>query len=376
MTWSAPLVSTTGPVRIIGVGLLGGSLGLALRRAGIDVQISDISPVATALAADLGAGTPVDESSAEPALVVVATPPDVAAETVRHALDTTNAIVTDIASVKEAIELEVIDHPQARRYVGSHPMAGREQSGSLAADADLFMGRPWVIVPHAATDPEAVRMVRTLAMDMGAWVTVMSAADHDRAVALVSHVPQLVSSLMAGRLSDAPTSALELSGQGVRDVTRLARSDARLWSTIIAGNAAHVRDTLQALQTDLGELIDALEHLDVHAPDGSGYAGIAAVAGTMVRGNTGEARIPGKHGGAPERFAHITVLVPDTPGELGRLLTEIGQAGINIEDLALEHSAGQPVGRARMSIAPTRVPDLIRELEARGWTIGKAPDID
>jgi len=358
------------------VGLLGGSLGLALRRAGIDVQISDISPVATALAADLGAGTPVDESSAEPALVVVATPPDVAAETVRHALDTTNAIVTDIASVKEAIELEVIDHPQARRYVGSHPMAGREQSGSLAADADLFMGRPWVIVPHAATDPEAVRMVRTLAMDMGAWVTVMSAADHDRAVALVSHVPQLVSSLMAGRLSDAPTSALELSGQGVRDVTRLARSDARLWSTIIAGNAAHVRDTLQALQTDLGELIDALEHLDVHAPDGSGYAGIAAVAGTMVRGNTGEARIPGKHGGAPERFAHITVLVPDTPGELGRLLTEIGQAGINIEDLALEHSAGQPVGRARMSIAPTRVPDLIRELEARGWTIGKAPDID
>lgn len=376
MTWSAPLVSTTGPVRIIGVGLLGGSLGLALRRAGIDVQISDISPVATALAADLGAGTPVDESSAEPALVVVATPPDVAAETVRHALDTTNAIVTDIASVKEAIELEVIDHPQARRYVGSHPMAGREQSGSLAADADLFMGRPWVIVPHAATDPKAVRMVRTLAMDMGAWVTVMSAADHDRAVALVSHVPQLVSSLMAGRLSDAPTSALELSGQGVRDVTRLARSDARLWSTIIAGNAAHVRDTLQALQTDLGELIDALEHLDVHAPDGSGYAGIAAVAGTMVRGNTGEARIPGKHGGAPERFAHITVLVPDTPGELGRLLTEIGQAGINIEDLALEHSAGQPVGRARMSIAPTRVPDLIRELEARGWTIGKAPDID
>lgn len=376
MTWSAPLVSTTGPVRIIGVGLLGGSLGLALRRAGIDVQISDILPVATALAADLGAGTPVDESSAEPALVVVATPPDVAAETVRHALDTTNAIVTDIASVKEAIELEVIDHPQARRYVGSHPMAGREQSGSLAADADLFMGRPWVIVPHAATDPEAVRMVRTLAMDMGAWVTVMSAADHDRAVALVSHVPQLVSSLMAGRLSDAPTSALELSGQGVRDVTRLARSDARLWSTIIAGNAAHVRDTLQALQTDLGELIDALEHLDVHAPDGSGYAGIAAVAGTMVRGNTGEARIPGKHGGAPERFAHITVLVPDTPGELGRLLTEIGQAGINIEDLALEHSAGQPVGRARMSIAPTRVPDLIRELEARGWTIGKAPDID
>ena len=139
------------PVRIVGSGLLGASLGLRLRQLGVEVQLEDTSPAALALARDLGAGQIAAEDSEEPELVVVATPPDVAADVVRESLDRFGrAFVTDIASVKTRVVEEVEGHPGADRYVGSHPMAGRERSGALAADADLFIGRPWVITPIGA----------------------------------------------------------------------------------------------------------------------------------------------------------------------------------------------------------------------------------
>ena len=139
------------PVRIVGSGLLGASLGLRLRQLGVEVQLEDTSPAALALARDLGAGQIAAEDSEEPELVVVATPPDVAADVVRESLDRFGrAFVTDIASVKARVVEEVEGHPGADRYVGSHPMAGRERSGALAADADLFIGRPWVITPIGA----------------------------------------------------------------------------------------------------------------------------------------------------------------------------------------------------------------------------------
>ena len=141
-----------------------------------------------------------------------------------------NAIVTDVASVKDAVVADVLAtlvqrglQDEACRYVGSHPMAGRERSGAGAADADLFYGRPWVIVAHELTWPRAVLAARALATDVGAAALEMNAGTHDHAVALVSHVPQLVSSMLAARLVDAPAQALGLAGQGLRRPRRVSR---------------------------------------------------------------------------------------------------------------------------------------------------------
>lgn len=241
--------STAGPVLVIGTGLLGTSLALALTAAGVEVQLSDTSPTSLALARDMGAGAIRAGGDAQPGLVVVATPPDVAADVVLRSLaEHPGAVVTDVASVKDRVGAEVRGRggAAARRYVGSHPMAGRERSGASAADSDLFAGRPWVIVADGA-DPAAEAAVRDLAVDVGATPVRMGAAEHDAAVAAVSHAPQLVSSLLAARLEDLPESALALAGQGLRDTTRIAASDPRLWAAIVVGNAGPVAGVLRQI---------------------------------------------------------------------------------------------------------------------------------
>ena len=363
-------VSTRGPVLIIGTGLLGTSLALALRTADVEVQLSDTSPTSLALARDMGAGTPHDKHSPEPQIVVVATPPDVTADVVVAQLSAhPNAVVTDVASVKERVVAEVRARAgaEARRYVGSHPMAGRERSGAGAADADLFYGRPWVVVAHEGSSPEAVLAVRALASDVGGVPMEMTAPMHDRSVALVSHVPQLVSSMLAARLGDAPPEALSLAGQGLRDTARIAASDPRLWTAILAGNAGPVAEVLRGIQRDLDDLVT---HLDAAARLGPLRGGsVGAINRVMEAGNRGVARIPGKHGGAPRRYAELEVLIPDSPGEMGRLFSELGEAGVSIEDFVLEHSAGQQVGVGRVMIDPSAMERAVAVLEAHSWRL-------
>ena len=372
-------VATQGPVLVVGTGLLGTSLALALSASGVAVQLSDTSPTSLALARDMSAGRVRSDGDEAPQLVVVATPPDVAARRARRA-PAPEAGPPDVASVKQRVVAEVRAHAgqEVRRYVGSHPMAGRERSGAGAADCDLFVGRPWVIVPDGAT-PQAELVVRNLAVDVGATPLRMAAAEHDEAVAAVSHVPQLVSSLLAARLEELPESALALAGQGLRDTTRIAASDPRLWSAILVGNAGPVVGLLRALREDLDTLIGGIAPaaVDPASPDytAAGRAqtiapgAVGAITDVMGRGNTGQARIPGKHGGAPRRYAEVQVLVPDTAGSLGRLFSDVGAAGVNIEDFAMEHSAGQSAGIAMLSVSPAAAQPLEETLEEGGWRV-------
>ena len=374
-------VSTRGPVLIVGTGLLGTSLGLALRTAGVEVLLSDTSPTSLALARDMGAGALLGKDSPEPQVVVVATPPDVTADVVVVQLSAhPSAVVTDVASVKERVVTEVRSRggARARRYVGSHPMAGRERSGAGAADCDLFAGRPWVVVGQDS-DPQAELVIRNLAVDVGATPVRMGAAEHDAAVAAVSHVPQLVASLVAARLEELGEGALALSRQGLRDVTRIAASDPRLWSAIIVGNAGPVVDLLRRISDDLAALVTGIEAA-VCDPDSPEYmapgaarvvapGAVGAVTDVMTRGNLGRARIPGKHGGAPRRYTEVQVLVPDAAGELGRLFSDVGSAGVNIEDFSLEHSAGQSAGIALISVLPAAALRLEEALDAQGWRV-------
>ncbi|HEX9226130.1 MAG TPA: prephenate dehydrogenase, partial [Arthrobacter sp.] len=252
-----------GPVVVVGTGLLGTSIGLGLRGRGVAVFLSDPSPTNQAVAVDIGAGLPLARLDGEqPELVVVAAPPDVTADVVERALkDYPEATVVDIASVKAGIQAQLRARgADLSRYVGTHPMAGREKSGPVAARGELFTSMPWVLCPSEETLPQALKAARALAGDLGAVVSEFGAEEHDEAVALVSHVPQVVSSLVASRLQGTPLHALSLAGNGLRDVTRIAASDPTLWVQILGANADKVVEILHGVREDLNRLIGTLEN--------------------------------------------------------------------------------------------------------------------
>ena len=344
-------------VRIVGTGLLGTSIGLALRSQGVEVTLFDPSPTAQALASDMGAGSLDAAGRPEVDLVIVAAPPDVVADVVRQELVAyPDATVTDVASVKAGIAAAVADGEGAERYVGSHPMAGRERSGAVAARSDLFDARTWVICAADLDDPHAAR-VAAVAHLCRARVVTMPADEHDRAVAAVSHVPQVASSLVAAQLRELNENAIGLVGQGVRDVTRIAASDPMLWTQILAGNSDAVRPILDSMITQLTAVRDAL------GPDGSR----AVLAETIAAGQDGRARIPGKHGAAPTAYATIAVIIPDEPGALGRVFTDASAAGISIEDIRIEHDDAHNAGLLELDVLPMHVHTLHTALVSAGW---------
>lgn len=338
------------PVLIVGCGLIGTSVALGLRARGVDVHLTDLDPQNVRLAVEAGAGSA--EPVRDPALVVVAAPPAVVPDLVKAALaDHPRAIVTDVASVKLPV-VDAIDDP---RFVSGHPMAGKERSGPTAGSGRLFEGRPWAVVPGPNSDPRAAEVVERLAVALGAVPKRLDAATHDRAVALVSHVPHLVSVLTAGLLDDAPAEALDLAGTGLRDVTRIARSDSGLWLDIIGQNAAEVTGLLTRLRGQLDGLIETINNDD---------GGLVAV---LDRGRQGTTRIPGKHGDLPTEAASVFVPIDDHPGELSRLVGDTGESGVNIEDLRIDHELGRPVGLVEIVVLPGRADVLVEALVARGW---------
>jgi prephenate dehydrogenase len=244
---------------VVGTGLIGTSVALAARRRGVTVFLSDRDEHAAHTAAARGAG--VVAAPDEPAdLAVVAVPPSqvgvVLADCQRDAVA---HWFTDVASVKAMPERDAARlMPEPRRYAGGHPMAGGERSGPSAARAGLFVGRPWVLTPSSGTDPEAVRHAAELAELCGATPVVMPSRAHDEAVALTSHVPHLIASLMAARLADGSADAAEVAGRGLRDVTRIAAGDPALWADIVSANAPAIADVLRSVQSDLARLIAAL----------------------------------------------------------------------------------------------------------------------
>ncbi|MBY8878541.1 prephenate dehydrogenase [Actinacidiphila acidipaludis] len=354
---------------VIGTGLMGTSAALALTERGVEVHLADLDESAARTAAALGAGTagvpdePVD-------LVVVAVPPAHVATTLADALRRgLGRGYLDVASVKGGPrrDLEALGC-ELGRYIGTHPMAGRERSGPLAATADLFEGRPWVLTPTAATDTEVLNLALELVALCRAVPVVMDADAHDRAVALVSHTPQLVSSMVAARLEHAEDSAVRLCGQGILDVTRIAGSEPAMWMDILTANPGPVADVLADLATDLAETVTALRALQ-SADDGKRAGGAAGIEDILRRGNAGRAKVPGKHGAAPKAYEIVAVLIGDQPGELARLFADAGRAGVNIEDVRIEHSTGQQAGLVNLMVEPRSAPTLTAALRERGWSL-------
>ena len=349
-------------IKIVGAGLLGTSLGLALARQSIIATLEDQSKANLRLAVEYGAGV---ESGPEPDLVIVCVPPDMTADVVIEQLQKhPGAIVTDVASVKSKVAQDVAlalpDH--AHRYIGSHPMAGREKGGPSAARADLFFARPWIITASKDSSAEAIELIRDVALRLGALPVELSATEHDEAVAMVSHLPQLVASLLANRLNLGTPDQLGLSGQGLRDTSRIAASDPELWVQIISQNSDSISPLLSMLQQDLAQLSESVANID---RSGS----LAKIHALLQGGNSGVARIPGKHGGKSSNYQVVTVVIEDAPGALASLLTFIGEIGVNLEDLNLEHSPGAPIGLVELQVLPEVALKLSEQLVSNGWRL-------
>ncbi|WP_083979901.1 prephenate dehydrogenase [Demequina salsinemoris] len=342
---------------IIGAGLIGASIGLGLRAQGWSVTIADASDRAQALAWGIRAGDPLGD--ADPELVIVAVRPSDTGDVVADALRTwPEAIVTDVSSVKAPVLAAARAAGAAERYVGSHPMAGREVSGGLAAQSDLFSARPWVVCAGDAPE-SSVEVVRTVARTLESDVVEMAAGAHDAAVARVSHAPQVVASAAAAALGPLHADDVALAGQGLRDVTRIAGSPPAMWADI-----ARLNHT--ALVATLDHIIGDLE--DVREADDIGEA----LTDLIARGNLEVERIPGKHGGKTRDWRGVTVIVPDEPGQLVRLLTDAASVGANVEDLSIEHSPRQPVGLTTLYVEPESAPPLVEALEQAGWTVASS----
>jgi len=392
---------TPGPVprrvAVIGTGLIGTSAALALRRLGTDVRLWDRDPAAAALAADLGAGrvlSSLDSLESPADLALIAVPPaDVAAVLGTAQRAALADCYTDVASVKALPLAQARDAGcDISRYVPGHPLAGRERSGPAAARADLFLGRAWALCPAAETSGEAMGKATALVRACGAELVVTDAETHDRWVALVSHAPHVVAAAMAARLApeSVPAEALSLAGQGLRDATRIAVGDVGLWTQILTGNAAPVTAVLADVAASLTDIALALAEVAENgspAPPVSkaGPAGASSsrasswgagswgagqhLAALLEQGRTGVARIPGKHGGPARAFTAVQVVISDRPGELARLFTTAAEADVNIEDVGIEHSPGQPVGVAELSVRPESAGTLIAALAAGGWPV-------
>jgi prephenate dehydrogenase len=266
-----PLVSR---IVIIGVGLIGGSLGLAAKKRQLTENVIGIDHNKERLQTALQLGV-IDEGmstlSSLPSteLIVVATPVSLVSDYVRQAAaavrtNDRNVLITDVGSTKELIcsQLEQTVLPNGCRFIGSHPIAGKELSGVEYADADLFVNHLAVITPTPSTHDQDFALLDQFWRALGALTATMSPAEHDRTLARTSHLPHLLSALLASRLQsqDAP-----YTGSGYYSVTRLASGQPELWRDIVAHNAEAILEALHDYEDALQDLQQAIKRSDWNA---------------------------------------------------------------------------------------------------------------
>ena len=341
-------------VRIVGSGLIGTSIGLGLVQRGVHVQMVDRDLKAQALANDLVGGGEITD----PELVVLAMPTSHLTEVIEreNQLDL-NCTFMDVGSVKSEVVLRVQSIAGlSKRFLPTHPMAGREIGGAGSARADLFQGRSWILTPTADVDPASRALVLEAIELLGAAPIELSALDHDRAVAKISHLPQIASSLIAKQLTGTPSEWMELAGQGLRDTTRIAGSDESLWKEIIYSNRTELRQLLINLQNDVQAMIDSLNDPE-------------EIAALIAQGRAGKSLIPGKHGGKAREYWYLPIVIDDKPGQLGAIFNECAAMDVNVEDLNIEHSPGQLSALITLALSQSDAEKLSNHLTSIGWNV-------
>lgn len=347
---------TLSQIRIVGCGLIGTSIGLAAVAKGLSVEMVDTDPRAQSLARDLVKSEPGTDIG----LVIFAIPVGSLSAVLdsEFALNPSAAFI-DVASIKTKVKVEVSTSSlTSARFLPTHPMAGREVGGVESARADLFQGRAWVI-DSQGVDQDVVDAGKELISLLGAHLIDLPAADHDRAVALVSHLPQLMATLLAKQLVGADGQWLDLAGAGLRDTTRIAASDSQLWKEIIASNHQALRPLLESLRVDIEHLLKTLEDQ-------------GQIAHLIEQGRVGRALIPGKHGGKAREYTHLPIVIEDKPGQLAALFDECAKAKVNVEDLSIEHSPEQFTGLITLALSARDADTLSEHLLSNGWNVHPA----
>ena len=341
-------------VRIVGSGLIGTSIGLGLVQRGIAVEMIDSDLSAQALAMDLTGGAVVPD----PDLVVLALPTSAISQVIKNEIVINpHSTFMDVGSVKNEVVLEVETFSGlSTRFLPTHPMAGREIGGASSARADLFQGRSWILTPEADCAPESKSLVLELISILGATPIELSAVDHDAAVAKISHLPQIAASLVAKQLIGTPEEWMELAGQGLRDTTRIAGSDEKLWKEIIYSNRAEISELLISLQNDLTQMIAALDDP-------------AKIAALIAAGRVGKEMIPGKHGGKAREYSYLPIVIDDKPGQLGAIFNECAAMQVNVEDLNIEHSPEQLSALITLALSSHDAEKLSAHLTSIGWNV-------
>jgi prephenate dehydrogenase len=327
--------------RIVGAGLIGTSIALRLRECGWRVSISDLDSTNNAIANDL-LRYPADDASELliPTLVVIATPPNEVIPALKAEFKANpNAVFIDVTSTK------------------TNPIAGREVGGPQSARSDLFDGRAWIVTAGPDANQGTIAQVEDFIRVMGATPYRMSPSEHDFLLARVSHLPQILSTALASSI-DQVGSAIDLSGQGLRDMLRLAASDGSLWSEILLSNSQEVLNSLKIFHAEMDEIGDALKK-----------GNSTKLVAIFARANQVQARLSGKHGARPREYSYLNVIIEDKPGQLGALFNECAAISANVEDLSLEHSPQQESGLIRLALSKDDAARLHSHLTESGWTV-------
>jgi prephenate dehydrogenase len=309
---------------VIGLGVIGGSIGYALRERGWHVTGDDIADDRVQVALERGA---ISASGLDPdaEITFVATPVSSLSDQVKRALAETSGLVTDVGSVKSSVAASIDD----ARFVGGHPMAGSELEGLDGADGSMFEGAVWVLTPTPGTADATFSAVARAVAELGADVVALAPDRHDQVVAVISHVPHLTAATLMGLASDRAeehAALLRLAAGGFRDMTRIASGHPAIWLDICAENRP-------AIIAGLDGLIDGLTGMrDVVANDDR-----AGLFDRLQRARDARTNLPSRVN-QPSELAEMRIPIPDRPGAAAEVFTLAAELGVNIDSFEVVHS--------------------------------------
>ena len=344
-------------IRVVGAGLIGTSIALGLKRAGYELSIEDedlqAEEIAQALIGQVG-------FSPDPELIIVATPISTISNLVReYGRRYPASMIMDIGGLKSEVIAEVEKFSEiSSRFCATHPMAGREISGALAARGDLFEGRIWIFTPTINSSELTLSRVLEVISALGGKAFKLSATEHDQAIAGISHLPQIVSSLLSATLLDISDRDIGLAGQGLKDVSRLAASNPRLWSDLLHSNRKAVGEFLTIYAKHINDLSISLQNDDLRKTEE-----------ILELGRENHARIPGKHGGKKRDYWFLPIIIEDKPGQLAKIFDACALVGANVEDLSIEHTPGQESGLVTLALSKNDSARLFEQLSKDGWMV-------
>ena len=345
---------------VVGVGLIGASLALALKERGWRVTGADRDDSVVSGARSAGI-VDVGDLDEETELVVIATPAGsvvAAAREILARVSSPDVIVTDVAGVKGGI-VEGLDDP---RFLGGHPMAGSEQRGWRAARADMFRGCTWVLTPTDHTRPETYTRLHGILRELDANVVAIGASDHDRLVALASHVPHLLAGALMNEAAQAAQQdavLLQLAAGGFRDMTRIAAGDPSIWPDVLIENRDAVVATLDSLEERLRRLRGAITQGER-----------SAIAETLRDASHARRTLPGRALNA-ENLTYLRVGVSDQPGVLARVTRAASELLVNIYDIEIAHGIEGASGTLLLAVDAAQARRLGDELARQGFVVAE-----